>query len=63
MSTYLLRGGALLAENRQTLTIAKTGFEQFTYTLAYDYAAAYGAMAVILALVTGWLASVIFRRD
>ena len=63
VSTYLLRGGALLAQAEQPLTIAKSGFEQFTYRLAYEYSALYGLLAVALAIFTGWLAGVIFRRD
>lgn len=63
VSTYLLRGGALLAEHEDRLTIAKTGFEQFTFRLAYDYSLLYGLIAIALAIFTGWLAGVIFRRD
>jgi len=63
VSTYLLRGGALLASAEQKLTIAKTGFEQFTHSLAYAYSAVYGIIAIALALFTGWLAGVIFRKD
>lgn len=63
VTTYLLRGGALLASDQQSLVIAKTGFEQFTYRLAHNYAAVYGLLAVALAVFTGWLAGVIFRRD
>ncbi len=63
VSTYLLRGGTLLAQDEQQLRIAKTGFEQFTYRLAHQYSAAYGLIAILLAIFTGWLAGVIFRRD
>ncbi|WP_029060065.1 TIGR02186 family protein [Stappia stellulata] len=63
VSTYLLRGGVLLAQAEEQLTIAKSGFEQFTYRLAYEYSALYGLLAVGLAIFTGWLAGVIFRRD
>lgn len=56
VATYLLRGGALLASAEQKLTIAKTGFEQFTHSLAYAYSAIYGIIAIVLALFTGWLA-------
>ncbi|MBA4612142.1 TIGR02186 family protein [Stappia taiwanensis] len=63
VTTYLLRGGALLASNEQSLVVAKTGFEQLTYRLAYNYAAVYGLLAIALAVFTGWLAGVIFRRD
>ncbi|MXN65928.1 hypothetical protein GR183_13525 [Stappia sp. GBMRC 2046] len=63
VTTYLLRGGALLAAQEQNLTIAKTGFEQLTFSLAHRYAPIYGAAAVMLALLTGWLAGVVFRKD
>ncbi|WP_428699958.1 TIGR02186 family protein [Stappia sp.] len=63
VSTYLLRGGTLLAQDEQELRIAKTGFEQFTFWLAHQYSAAYGLIAIVLAIFTGWLAGVIFRRD
>ncbi|MHC5654404.1 TIGR02186 family protein [Stappia sp.] len=63
VNTYLLRGGALLAQAQETLTIGKTGFEQFTYRLAHVYAAVYGLIAIALAVFTGWLAGVIFRKD
>ncbi len=61
--TYLLRGGALLAEQENKLRIAKTGFEQLTYTMAYQHSAIYGLAAIIFALLTGWIAGVVFRRD
>jgi len=60
---YLFRGGAILSEQTRKLSIHKTGFEQFTYALAHQYSLAYGIAAVILALFTGWLAGVIFRKD
>lgn len=63
VQTYLLRGGALLARQENNLRIGKTGFEQLTYTMAHQHSALYGAAAVALALFTGWLAGVIFRRD
>ncbi|PLX38660.1 MAG: TIGR02186 family protein [Hyphomicrobiales bacterium] len=60
---YLFGDGVVVARLTYTMDIAKTGFEQLTYTLAHQYAFFYGIGAVILAIVTGWLAGVIFRKD
>lgn len=60
---HLFRGGALLASQEQKLTIAKTGFEQVTYTLAQHQALLYGLACVLMAIFTGWVAGVVFRRD
>ncbi len=63
VTTFLFSGGVLLDQQEQVLTVAKTGFEQVTFNLSRQYPAAYGALAVILALFTGWLAGVIFKKD
>lgn len=60
---FLFRGGALLANNSRALEIRKTGFEQFVYGLAHERALVYGILTIVLALTTGWLAGVIFRKD
>ncbi len=59
----LFGDGALL--NRQTvqLKVRKSGFEQFTYALATEQPLLYGIVAVVLAVLAGWLASVMFKRD
>lgn len=63
VSIHLFRGGALLASQDQVLSIAKSGFEQITYTLAQEQSVLYGLATVLMALMTGWLAGVIFRKD
>ncbi|WP_102868332.1 TIGR02186 family protein [Pseudovibrio exalbescens] len=63
VTSYLYNGGIVLAQETQHLTVAKKGFEQFTFDLANDNPALYGIIAVVLALFTGWLAGVIFRKD
>ncbi|MDD7911124.1 TIGR02186 family protein [Pseudovibrio exalbescens] len=63
VTTFLYNGGVVLSEGHQELTVAKKGFEQFTFDLANENPALYGVIAVILALFTGWLAGVIFRKD
>jgi uncharacterized protein (TIGR02186 family) len=63
VSAFLFADGALLARTDDSFTIARTGFEQLTFTFAHDQAFVYGIVCVSLALLTGWLAGVIFRRD
>lgn len=52
-----------LAEHTSDLVVSKTGFEQFTYALAFEQPLVYGLATVLLALFTGWLGGVLFRRD
>ncbi|MCX5478407.1 TIGR02186 family protein [Kaistia geumhonensis] len=63
VSVFLFRDGAMLTTNGADFSIAKSGFEQFTFTLANTNGLVYGLICVMLALLTGWLAGVLFRRD
>jgi len=46
-----------------TFEIVKVGFEQFVATAARRNGLAYGFVTMCLALMTGWMASIVFRRD
>jgi uncharacterized protein (TIGR02186 family) len=59
----VLAGGRPMAQESSTLVISKVGFEQYVASQARDHALAYGLAVALLALATGWLASVVFRRD
>ena len=59
----LFADGALLARTQTALEVVKVGFEQFVASAARDHGLFYGLMCAALALLTGWLASVVFRRD
>ncbi len=63
MTVYLFRGGGLLTKESRPLSIAKSGFEQFTYSFAHNHSLLYGIVTVLLAAFTGWAASIIFRKD
>lgn len=63
VKSFLLQDGTLLSSTEEDLHVAKIGFEQVTYKLAQDHALFYGLLAVVLAIFTGWLASVIFKKD
>jgi uncharacterized protein (TIGR02186 family) len=56
-------GGRLMVRELSALTISKTGFEQYVAVQARDNALLYGLAVALIALATGWLASVVFRRD
>jgi len=53
----------LLSRAFTNFELVKTGFEQQVAVLARDWSAVYGAATAGVALLFGWLASVVFRRD
>jgi len=55
--------GQLIVRGDSALEVVKTGFEQFVAVAAQHYGPLYGLFAALMALVAGWIASVIFRRD
>ncbi len=63
VKSFLFHHGKVIANTEETLAVAKIGFEQVTFKLAQNYPLFYGLLAVSLAIFTGWLAGVIFRRD
>lgn len=63
VKSFLLQDGSLLSQTEDELSVAKFGFEALTHKLSQEYSLFYGIMAVTLAIFTGWLAGVIFRKD
>lgn len=61
-TVYLFNEGKLVSRESTPLTVRKDGIEAKIYSFAHDHAAWYGAIAILLALMAGWLAGVIFRR-
>lgn len=60
---FLFKNGVFLKETSAQLAIIKSGFEQSIFRFADNYAFAYGVISVLLAMMTGWLGSLVFRRD
>ena len=60
---YLFDQGKFIASQFTPLEVRKKGFEQQAYDLAHSHGLLYGILAVLIAMATGWLASVIFRKD
>jgi uncharacterized protein (TIGR02186 family) len=59
----LFAGGAMVASETSAFEIIKTGAEQFIANTARNHSLLYGLATTALALMTGWLGSVLFRRD
>jgi uncharacterized protein (TIGR02186 family) len=60
---FLFKNGLFLKESSAQLEIRKSGFEQTVFRLAQHHGLFYGFLSVSLAMVTGWLGRIIFRRD
>jgi uncharacterized protein (TIGR02186 family) len=59
----LFANGVYVTKTDTAFEIVKVGFEQFVASSARQNSLVYGLVTVAMALMTGWLASVVFRRD
>ena len=59
----LFSNGALVTHTDTAFEIVKVGFEQFVATSARQHGFVYGLITAAMALMTGWMASIVFRRD
>jgi uncharacterized protein (TIGR02186 family) len=59
----LFSGGNLVTHTDTAFEIVKVGFEQFVATNARQNGFVYGLVTAAMALMTGWMASIVFRRD
>jgi uncharacterized protein (TIGR02186 family) len=59
----LFADGAMIARTHSVFDIAKVGFERFIAGSAADHGLLYGLATAAMALMTGWFASIVFRRD
>jgi uncharacterized protein (TIGR02186 family) len=59
----LFADGALVTRTETAFEIVKVGFEQFVATTARQNGFVYGLVTAFMALMTGWMASIVFRKD
>src|SRR4249920_2103362 len=59
----LFSDGALVTRTETAFEIVKVGFEQFVATSARQNGFNYGLVTAFMALMTGWMASIVFRKD
>ncbi|TVR82310.1 MAG: hypothetical protein EA405_07005 [Rhodospirillales bacterium] len=60
---FLVRDGDVVSAQSTPLQVSKVGFEAWVFDFAHRHALAYGVLAILIAVVAGWLASAIFRKD
>lgn len=62
VTVHLFKNGNHVSSEQTPLTVRKVGLEAKIFDFAHQHSAWYGAIAIVIALVAGWLAGVIFRR-
>ena len=60
---YLFKEGRFFDEKQLEMNVVKTGLEESITAAAFDQPLMYGIFAVLLAVLTGWAASLMFRKD
>ncbi len=55
--------GSLTAQTQTAFEVVKVGFEQFIASTARHHGLIYGLFTAMMAVMTGWMASIVFRRD
>jgi uncharacterized protein (TIGR02186 family) len=63
IDVYLIRDGRIASIKSTPLVVSKTGVSADVYDFAHRYSALYGIIAVIIAGIAGWVASVLFRKN
>jgi uncharacterized protein (TIGR02186 family) len=59
---FLVEDGVLVSKRSTALEISKSGFEAAMFQFAKHRPLAYGLVAVVVALMAGWVGGVIFRK-
>lgn len=62
VQVFLIRDGEVISAQTTPLNIDRTGIGAEIFLFAHRHAAAYGALAILSALVAGWLGGQIFKR-
>lgn len=63
VQVYLIQDGRAISAQTTPLSVSKIGSEAVIYDFAHENAALYGLIAILLALVAGWLAHLAFRKS
>jgi uncharacterized protein (TIGR02186 family) len=59
----LFSNGAFVAKTESAFEIVKVGFEQFVATTARQNGFVYGLITAAMALMSGWMAAIVFAKD
>jgi uncharacterized protein (TIGR02186 family) len=59
---FLLQDGEVVSAEITPLVVSKIGFEAGVFDFAHRHSLAYGVLAILIAVVAGWTASVAFHK-
>lgn len=62
IQVYLFQEGEVTSASITPLVVSRVGFEAGVFDFAHRHALAYGVLAVLIAVVAGWAAGIIFRK-
>jgi len=62
VEVFLIRDGVVAGAQTTPLIVSKVGTEAEIFDFAHNQAPLYGIVAIVIALVAGWLAGAIFRK-
>ena len=62
VEVYLFRDGQVISAQSTPLFVDATGLERRLFNLAHDAPFLYGLACVLMAMLLGWISSVLFRR-
>jgi uncharacterized protein (TIGR02186 family) len=63
VTVKLFADGGMIATAKSAFEIDTVGFERFIAFAAVDHGVIYGLATAFMAIMTGWIASIVFRRD
>ena len=59
---YLVQNKKVSSVSKDVIKVRKIGLEKVLYNTAHDHPLFYGFFSIFLALISGWVASAVFRR-
>ena len=62
VDVFVIRDNRVINEHTTILAVQKFGIEASIYDFAHQHALSYGIIAIVLAAMAGWLASILFRK-
>lgn len=62
VEVFVFRDGRVTGRFEKPLTVRRAGIEARIFDFAHESSALYGVIAILIALMAGWLAGVVFRR-
>ncbi len=62
VQVFLVENGEVVSAEITPLVVSKVGFEAGVFHFAHRHSLAYGVLAILIAVVAGWVASAVFRK-